>query len=155
MVECIKFNPELRYTQDELSAVLPHIPEESVPSRNNEDYSPPRGFGTQLGLLLVGRRCEFIKFCKHLAKSLSEPLWYAKITNLAVFKGGLEAIHSISKPYPNYSYEETQRKIERFYKSGTKPMTCQAIAERGFDCPKRASCKCKSPAGQAFFPMKI
>jgi hypothetical protein len=51
------------------------------------------------------------------------------ITNIAVFAGGVTAIHSISKPHPNYFYEETQQKIEHFYKSGTKPMTCQAIAE--------------------------
>ena len=119
MVECIKFNPELRYTQDELSAALPFIPEE--PSVvHNTDSTAIKGCGVQKGLLLVGRRCEFNKFCKRNAKTLPEPLWYALITNLAIFVGGVEAIHSISKPHPNYSYEETERKIEHFLNGGKR-----------------------------------
>jgi hypothetical protein len=31
MVECIKFNPELRYTQEQLETVLPDIPDEPAP----------------------------------------------------------------------------------------------------------------------------
>ncbi|WP_228725095.1 phage/plasmid primase, P4 family [Caproicibacter fermentans] len=155
LVECIKFNPELRYTQKELEAVLPELPEESEPPRAAS--SPIKDRGTQKGLVLMGRRCAFIQHCKRDAKTLSEPDWYAMISNLAVFEGGEAIIHRLSKPYPAYDYDATQAKIDHFYQSGTKPMTCRKIAEHGFVCPKMrgGSCTCKSPAGLAFHPMSV
>jgi putative DNA primase/helicase len=154
LVECIKFNPELRYTQKQLSELLPDVPDEPVSAKNDE---PIRGRGTQKGLVVTGKRCLFLQHCKRNAKTLSEPDWYAMISNLALFEGGESAIHKLSKPYPGYSYEQTQAKIDHFIKSGTKPMTCRKIAENGFVCPrfKDGSCKCKSPAGLAFFPLEL
>jgi putative DNA primase/helicase len=152
LVECIKFNPEIRYIQKELASLLPQVPEEFVVITTN---APIKDRGTQKGLSLVGRRCLFIQHCKKNAKTLSEPDWYAMITNLALFEGGETAIHRLSKPYPKYSFPQTQAKIDHFHKSGTKPMTCQKIAEHGFVCPhiKDGSCKCKSPAGLAFISL--
>ena len=102
MVEIIKYNPELRYTQDELSAILPEIPEDNPYTLTTADSSSDRG--KQMGLKVVGLKCQFIKHCNKNAKTLSEPDWYAMITNLAVFKGGDAAIHKLSKPYPKYSF---------------------------------------------------
>ena len=78
MVECIKFSPELRYTQAELEAALPEIREEPKPRT-------PAPKGTRKGLELVGRRCLFIRHCRNNAKTLPEHDWYAMIANLAVF----------------------------------------------------------------------
>jgi putative DNA primase/helicase len=96
-----------------------------------------------------------MQFCKVNAAALSEQLWYAMITNLAVFEGGDRAIHQLSKPYPKYNYSETQGKIQHFFESGTKPMTCAKIAECGFKCSKldNGGCDCKSPAALAFKPL--
>ena len=151
-VECIKYNPELRYTQQELSDALPEVLEE-VNSTKKSDAKV--GKGTQKGLVVAGRRCKFLQYCKRNAKTLSEPDWYAMITNLAVFEGGEDAIHKLSKSYPKYNAQQTQSKIDHFFKSGTKPITCAKIAERGFVCPKfkDSSCHCKSPAGIAFIPL--
>ncbi len=153
MVECVKFNPEIRYTQAELEEKLPDLPDEPVPSGT----APPiKERGNQKGLSVAGKQCLFLQYCKRNAKTLSEPLWYAMITNLSVFEGGEATIHKLSKPYPRYSCEQTQAKIDHFHKSGTKPMTCKRIAEQGFICPKMrdGSCKAKAPAGLAYFPME-
>jgi putative DNA primase/helicase len=156
LVECIKFNPELRYTQEQLESVLPELPDEAAPADvASAPSSAMRGRGTQKGLVVAGKRCAFLQHCKKNAKTLSEPDWYAMITNLAVFEGGEDAIHALSKPYPKYTYEATQKKIDHYYKSGTKPMTCQRISEQGFKCPRKNSCKCKSPAGLAFIPLPL
>ena len=154
LVECIKFNPELRYSQQELAAVLPELPEE--PARTGASPSA-KDRGTQKVLVTVGKRCAFLQHCKRNARTLSEPDWYAMIANLALFEGGEAAIHQLSRPYPNYSFAQTQAKIDHFHKSGTKPITCRRIAEQGFVCPKMQSgaCKCKSPAGLAFIPLDI
>ena len=140
-VECIKFAPELRYTKKQLDAVLPVIPDEPVDAA-------PMPKGTRKGLAQVGSRCDFIQHCKAAAATLPEGLWYAMISNLAVFEGGDKAIHALSKPYPKYSYTETEDKIRHFLDSGTKPMTCLKIAELGFACPRLdvGGCECKSPA---------
>lgn len=125
LVECIKFNPEIRYTQKELEAVLPDIPDEPAPP--GTAISPIKECGSQMGLLTAGKRCLFLQYCKRNAKTLSEPLWYAMITNLSLFEGGEKAIHQLSKPYPKYSFEQTQSKIDHFHKSGTKPITCRHL----------------------------
>jgi len=151
-VVCIKFNPELRYTQRQLEEALPMVAEEAP----SAPAAPVKDRGTQKGLKLVAR-CPFMKYCQKNAKTLKEPLWYAMITNLALFEGGEAVIHKLSKPHPGYSPEQTQAKIAHFHKSGTKPMTCAKIADHGFVCPKmqNGSCKCKSPAGLAYRPYEV
>lgn len=151
LVECIKFNPELRYTQEELEAVLPVIEDEAPVSKSNATR------GTRKGLILVGRKCEFIQYCKNNASSLSEHDWYSMITNLAVFEDGDKVIHQLSRGYPAYSPKETQHKIQHYLESGTKPITCSTIAEKGFKCPKLidGSCGAKAPAALCYKPLTL
>ena len=169
LVQLVKFNPELRFEQRELEAVLPDIPDVDDEETFRSDIGATGGYnegrsssasknhGTQKGMALVGRRCLFIQHTKKNAKTLSEVDWYSMICNLAVFEGGVAAIHKLSKPYPNYDERKTQAKIDHFFKSGTKPITCATIAEKGFVCPKLTdgSCGCKAPAALAFIPATI
>lgn len=148
MVECILFHPERKYSQDQLSAALPKA----------EDEKPAEKLtGSEKGLPVIMHECDFLKHCRDDAKTLSEHDWYAMITNLACFDGGVDLIHSLSKDYPNYSEAETTDKINHFLKSGTRPITCRTIAEKGFRCPKLDSgeCKCKAPAALCYLPISI
>ncbi len=79
------------------------------------------------------------------------------ITNLAVFEGGDRAIHELSALYPNYKAAETQGKIQHFLQSGTKPITCKAIAEKGLFPAHMAdgSCSCKAPAALCYQPLSL
>lgn len=144
-VTCISFHPERKYTQKQLASVLPEV--EGAPAERRN--------GTAKGLEQVCRACDFIKHCRENASTLSEHDWYAMITNLAPFDGGTARIHEMSRPYPRYSEADTQRKINHFLESGTKPMTCRTIAEKGFKCPKAGKCPVKSPAAFCFQPMEI
>ena len=151
MVECIHFRPELRYTQEELERYLPQVSEEAaapgaVPAK-----------GTRQGLSLVLRRCAFLQHCRDNGATLSEHDWYSMITNLAVFEGGEQTIHELSALYPSYKAAETTEKIRHFLTSGTRPITCRAIAEKGFSCPRMAdgSCTCKAPAALCYQPMAL
>lgn len=129
LVECISFHPERRYTQEQLMEVLP-VQEETEVTSKTELH------GEQKGIRIVEASCDFIQYCRDNAATLSEHDWYAMISNLSVFDGGEVVIHQYSKPYPSYSFDETQRKIQHFLRSKTKPMTCRTIAEKGFHCPK-------------------
>ncbi|GHU34892.1 hypothetical protein FACS1894105_02500 [Clostridia bacterium] len=147
MVECVKFSPELVYTQAQLEAILPQVPDELVTMK------PPQN-GSRKGLTLARQRCDFLQYCKDNAAVLPEGLWYAMISNLTVFDGGIAAIHALSKPYPGYDYNETNAKIAHFIDSSTKPMTCTKIVESGYNCAKiNGICGCKSPAGLAYKPL--
>lgn len=148
LVECIYFHPEIKYTQDELADVLPKV-EDEPPIEQKK--------GTEKGLTIVHKDCEFIKHCEVDAKTLSEFDWYAMISNLAVFEGGVELIHKLSADYPDYDANGTTKKINHFLDSGTRPMTCKTIAEKGFQCSKMLSgeCTCKAPAALCYQPMSV
>ncbi len=149
MIRCVCFHPERRYTQEQLLAVLPE-PEESKPAQTAHKC------GVAKGIEAVMRGCQFIQHCRDNASDLPEPLWHAMITNLAQFDDeGREMIHKLSEPYPGYTAEETDRKIDNFLESGTGPMTCEKICERGFKCTKfdQGGCGVKSPAALRFKPL--
>ena len=70
-------------------------------------------------------------------------MWHAAITNLALTSDGQEMIHEISRPYPGYSYAETQKKFENAVKAN-KPHTCKYIQEHlGFRCGR--DCGVRAP----------
>lgn len=146
-VTCISFHPERKYTQDQLSNVLPEV-----------DFQPvEKKHGTEKGLDTVMRSCDFMKHCRENAATLSEHDWYAMITNIAPFEGGTKLIHELSAPYPGYSEGNTQKKINHFLGSGTKPITCQTICTKGFKCPKFAAGECgvKAPAALCYQPLSV
>jgi putative DNA primase/helicase len=150
-VSVVRFNPELKYTQAQIEEHLPHIEGE------DEQTAEPTKEQKRLsnGLELLPIQCEFIRHCKEHAAELSEHDWYAMISNLAVFEGGEKLIHEYSAAYPKYNRAETDKKIKHFLASGTGPMTCAVIAEKGFKCPyaNGGECKCKAPAGARFKPL--
>lgn len=145
MVECVSFHPERKYTQEQLSETLPELDERAVEKKS----------GTNKGLDIIMRSCDFLKHCRDDATSLSEHDWYAMITNLAPFAGGAALIHEMSAPYPGYSESATQKKINHFLESGTKPITCKTICEKGFQCQKfvAGDCQVKSPAAMCYKPL--
>lgn len=146
-VKCILFHPERKYTQAQLSAVLPGFVQEKEIEQK----------GSEKGLQVVCAECAFVQYCKDHASILSEHDWYAMITNLAVFEGGSEHIRKLSSPYPSYDAESTQKKINHYLASGTRPITCKTIAEKGFKCPKLidGSCTVKAPAALCYRPMSL
>ena len=148
MVKCILFHPERKYTQEQLLEHLPQIAEEE-PAEIRK--------GTETGLSIVIHECDFIRHCREDAYDLPEHDWYAMITNLAVFEGGVEMIHELSAGYPDYTAAATTKKINHFLDSGTRPITCKTIAEKGYRCPRMLSgeCKCKAPAALCYQPMNI
>lgn len=144
-VECISYHPERRYSQDQLDEVLPELDPTPVEHKT----------GKEKGLDMIIRSCDFLKHCREDAKNLPEHDWYAMITNLAGFEGGTELIHELSAPYPGYNENATRKKINHFLESGTNPITCKTICEKGYKCPKyeNGECPVKSPAAWAFRPM--
>jgi putative DNA primase/helicase len=143
-VVCVSFHPERKYTQDQLADLLPEVDETPLEKKS----------GNEKGMELVMRSCDFMQHCRDDAATLSEHDWYAMITNLALFEGGTAMIHELSAPYPGYNETNTQKKINHFLESGTNPINCKTICEKGFQCPKFATGECpvKSPAAWCYQP---
>ena len=146
MVECIKFEPNLRYTQSQLKAVLPkvEVPDTDITART--EFDGKVGSGQRLM-----EKCAFCQHCKDDATSLSEPEWYAFITNMSLASDGAEIVHETSEPHPNYNKSETDNKIRHAIKE-TKPHTCEYIKSRlGFQ--SCGDCKVKAPIALAVLTM--
>ena len=90
--------------------------------------------------------CEFIKWSRKHPMDVSEPQWFAMITNLAHLEGGPELIHEISSlDMFRYDYQQTQRLIERVQNRGYSPTNCQTIRDNGFYCTKLGHCRVRAP----------
>lgn len=88
-------------------------------------------------------KCPFLQHCRDDAANLSEPMWYAAITNLAMTADGHDVVHEISRPYLKYSYRETQAKYRHAVEED-KPVTCDHIKNvLCFNCGR--DCGVKAP----------
>lgn len=156
LVTCLKFEPDRRYTQAEISAALPSV---TGPTNNpvkaekppGSDKNKPAEEGLKIDLIL--EHCAFIQYCLDNAASLSETLWFAMITNLANVPGGVAAIHRLSKGYPQYEAEATDRKIQHILTKAMAPMTCETIKGCGFACPQAATCRARRPRDLGIPPL--
>lgn len=146
LVECIKFEPQIKYTQSELQALLPQVQLPEYDAESRTEFNGEVGSGQRLM-----DKCAFCKYCKENAARLSEPEWYAFVTNMSLTKDGAELVHEISKPYPRYSKAETDDKICHAINEH-KPHTCRYIQERlGFKNCK--NCSVKAPVAYAVLSM--
>lgn len=145
-VTCLLFEPSRRYSQAQLIAALPAVARPAP-------AAAPAAAGEKLSIELILSRCAFIQHCRDQAVSLTEPLWFAMITNLATVPGGPAAIHSLSQPYPHYDPAATDQKIHHILAKAMAPLTCETIKGCGFDCPQRRSCKARRPRDLAIPPL--
>lgn len=137
-VRVIELNEGCRYNPSEFEPYLIDVEAEASPK---QPWHGPSG-----ALAPVLKHCRFLQHCRDDARTLSEPTWWAMISNLARLDGGREAIHAFSSPYPNYTIGETDAKI-RHALAGPGPHTCTFIQRQlGFGgCPP-GGCRVKAPA---------
>lgn len=91
------------------------------------------------------RACEFLLHAQANAQTLTEPEWYAMISQLAGVADGAAVIHELSRDYPGYSVEATDKKIAQFIKTGARGMSCDTLRGWGYHCPKLGTCPAKAP----------
>lgn len=88
--------------------------------------------------------CAFLQHWQFNYKTLTEPVWYAAITNLARGVGGSELIHQCAKDWlgNKYNARDTESKISHAL-GNCSPSSCQHIKTL-FNCNK--NCPVKNPA---------
>ncbi len=114
----------------------------------NTDVEPPHTSSNSLSAAIRCdlhklARCEFVKWCRQNPSAVSEPLWWALITNLAHLEGGTELIHEVSRlDTIRYDYADTQRKIQKAIDAGYRPVSCTTIVSEAMACPGRGRFQC-------------
>lgn len=116
---------------------------------------PKRQLEGGAGAEAILNNCAFCQHCRDDAQALSEPEWYAMISNLARAENGDDLIHELSQPHRGYNQGETQRKIDHALEDG-EPHTCQYIQDNlGFTgCPS-GGCGVKAPVGFVSSPLVL
>jgi P4 family phage/plasmid primase-like protien len=147
VLERIKFVP-----QESIDRLLRALPKEKATLPPQAVESPD----DELAVKKLLEHCAFIQHCRDNAVTLPEPFWWSMVHCLSVFgEQGRKKIHELSKTYPGYSNEETNKKIKEAEKVANKdvgPHTCLFIEQGGFVCPKDClakKLKVKAPAGLA------
>ncbi len=126
----VKENTGARYNLEEFD-FLPEAPEDQDNENRGQDPDIEKLF-----------ECSFIKWCSDMPGEVSEPLWYAMVSNVArVSPGGPGLVHELSRRYPGYSKKETDQKILHALNSAG-PHTCKYIKENGYNCGRDCGVKC-------------
>ncbi|KLU63775.1 hypothetical protein DEAC_c43040 [Desulfosporosinus acididurans] len=115
-VQILTFEPERRYDIHQLVDMPMEGELNSRDCRDNRD-------GIEH---MIFDRCAFLRHCRDDAGTLAEPEWYAAISILARLFKGVDMVHQISQPYPNYDRHETDRKILHAM-NDAGPATCHRI----------------------------
>lgn len=96
--------------------------------------------------------CRFLRWAFEHQAAISEPLWYAALSNLCrLSPGGVTLCHEFSRNHPGYSVDSCAAKILHAL-DAAGPHSCSFIKRHGFeDC---RNCRAKSPLGLVLRQLK-
>ncbi len=143
-------SPELVPTEL-LEKVAAEVPKKKPPAVGGAASGQVLERGVPLPVIQpIEDQCAFIRHCHENAETLSEPYWFAMMSNLSLCQDGERLAHEWSSPYPNYNPDETRRKYEKAVESNM-PHTCEYIYETlGF-----AGCETCAHRGKITSPIQL
>lgn len=125
-----RLDPGLRYHPADLFVYAD--PLNDPPRRARRAHS--NGRGTPLppagAIPTMLAECGFLRWAARAPAEVPEPLWYAALTNLAMFPDAEAAAHALSRGHPGYSPTETRAKLAHARRFG-RPHTCRTIQALG------------------------
>ena len=133
-VSIIGSNPGKEYHVDDFD-ILPLAME--ISAKEERPYSQEAN--ERLNQIM---ECKFLRHCDQDRVTLSEPEWYAMISILARENGRSDFIHNLSRGYPGYLPQETDKKILHAI-NDAGPATCERVKGL-WACEK--DCGIRSPA---------
>jgi putative DNA primase/helicase len=123
----------------QLASALPVAVQQDVVSQNNQGQ--PQYPPVELEPIMDG--CAWLRHCRDDATTLPEPEWFAALSIVTRCANGNQLAHTLSAPYPGYSFAETEAKIVHALAGG--PRTCANIemtlnaVQYCSQCPHRKS----------------
>jgi hypothetical protein len=101
--------------------------------------------------------CKWLNSVYKRSATISEPEWYDALCELTQLEAGRILAHKISKDYPKYSAQATDRKFDYAIRAN-KPLRVETVHERYGECPGGCICTklgLKFPYEIAKIPMHI
>lgn len=126
-VRIMWIKPEIQYDLSAFDEFKEKNSTTSFSSMNNGKKHP------QEKIKDIIENCLFIRWTKEHQSEVSEPLWFAMVSNVMCLENGNNIVHEFSNQHPNYNFNETERKIKYALEFG-KPHTCGNIQQQGFNC---------------------
>ena len=126
-VEIIKFEPTHRYSfeefikfvENQLSTPSSSASDSHIDERSTKHFAPA-------DFESIAKECLWLQHCREDAQTLPEPEWYGMFSIVGHCQNGKTLAHELSAPYPNYSPEETEDKLQQAL-NNSGPRTCQNI----------------------------
>lgn len=154
-VRVIEYHEGNRYDPADLERHLPHKPGGNNPGSQvgaREGVDEPGFPPAQIEPIVEG--CAWMRHCRDDAELLPEPEWYAMLSILGRCENGEQLAHEWSRPYPDYSPEETQNKLKHALEAAG-PRSCLNIQSIGGErycreCPNRGKITSPIVLGTAF-----
>jgi len=133
LASLLTLEPARRYA---IEALVPFAEPEPAPEDGRpRGWTGPPPAPREGALARVLEECGFLRWAGEHQAEVSEPLWYAALTNLAVFPDGDDAAWALSHRYPGFSARELAEKLQHARDWG-RPTSCARIHALGFDgCP--------------------
>jgi hypothetical protein len=131
LVSVVEWQPEDRYNPEDFEPYLRDLPRASTTNADPADFEPA-------AVEPIVNGCAWLRHCRDDAATLPEPEWYRMLSITARCADGDTISHEWSAPYPGYSHDETEAKIDRALHNGG-PVLCSTVAEtfdRGAWCAK-------------------
>ena len=159
LVEIIRENDEL-FNFEELSNFIPETEPKKLANRSFKAKGN-KGLSDEVAKFEpIYAGCPFIRDSVDNAKSVSEPAWYHTLTIASRCEDGRAVCHQISEVYPDYNYDETERKIDHALSDACGPTTCQFISDTlAFSgcqsCPIKQTGNLTSPIGLGFIQTEL
>lgn len=120
-VKVIEYHEDRRYNPSDFEQYLIEETYHTSPKKGpNRSAFPP----AQIEPIVSG--CAWMRHCREDATCLPEPEWYAMLSILGRCENGEQLAHEWSAPYPKYSPEETNKKLEHALEAAG-PRTCENI----------------------------
>ena len=160
LVEIIRESNEL-FNFEDLCRFIPEVDKKPISKRQPFAAKTNKDLSNELAKFEpIFAGCPFIRNSVENAKSLSEPPWYHTLTIASRCENGRELCHQISEGYSDYSFEETEKKIDHALSETTGPTTCQYISETlAFSgcqsCPIKQTGNLISPIGLGFIQTEL
>jgi hypothetical protein len=117
---------ELDSFEKKVDDALAALPAKQVPAPKVEVDKSSSGVQIKAKATLIAEQCPVIEHIRDTPSKVSEPLWYNGIGVLRHCEESPSIIHEWSKGHSDYSYEETEAKIEQH---NYPPTTCEKFAD--------------------------
>jgi hypothetical protein len=127
MAMVIESHDDRRYNPDDFE-IFSEQEEAIVVNDDNGDYVKDDGY-EPADYGSIYEKCLFMRHARDNAATLSEPEWYDQLTVSSRCAGGHDLSHELSKNYPQYTREETEKKIKQA-RSKTGPLLCSTLKQR-------------------------